>query len=269
MKQRLKHLGFGLLGAVIFLGVSIGVAAFGHSVHLPPLLTNVLLAAAGFATYLLYVRGTEHRKVTELQLRAAPAPTVAGFALGIGLFAVVIALLAAGGHYRIISVDDPFALVRGLIPCFSGAIVEELLFRGFIFRVLRDIAGTWIAVAVSAILFGALHAVNPGATLFSSVAVALEAGVLLAIAYAATNRLWLPIGIHAGWNYAEGTIFGTAVSGTNIKDTLFHGMLAGDPLWTGGAFGVEASVVAIAVCILAAVVLAIKVKRGRLVEATV
>jgi membrane protease YdiL (CAAX protease family) len=146
--------------------------------------------------------------------------------------------------------------------------MEELLFRGFVFRVLRDVTGMWIALAISAALFGFLHAANPGATAFSSVAIALEAGVLLAVAYAATNRLWLPIGIHAGWNYAEGTIFGTAVSGGVVKSTFLHATLTGNSLWTGGAFGVEASIVAIPVCLAAAALLALRVKRERLVEAT-
>jgi uncharacterized protein len=178
-------------------------------------------------------------------------------------------VLALTGHYRVASAGDPLALVRALIPWFSGAIVEELLFRGFIFRAIRDVAGTWIAVAVSAALFGLLHAANPGSMLFSSVAIALEAGVLLAVAYAATNRLWLPIGIHAGWNYAEGTIFGTAVSGTSVHTTFLHGTLAGDASITGGAFGVEASVIAVPVCLVAAAILALRVKRRPLLEGAV
>jgi uncharacterized protein len=261
MKQALKQLGFGLLGAVIFFAVWIGAAAL----RAP----EVLLAAAGFATYITYVRLIERRRVTELHARAALPQTLGGFAAGIGLFGVVIAILAASGHYRVLGAGNPIVLLLALVPWFSAAIMEELLFRGFIFRTLQNVAGTWIAVGISALLFGLLHAGNPGATVFSSVAVALEAGVLLAIAYAATNKLWLPIGIHAGWNYAEGTIFGTAVSGGTVKSTFLAGVLTGNPLFTGGTFGVEASIVAIPVCLAAAAVLALRVKRRRLVEATV
>lgn len=268
MKQTLKQLGFGLLGAVVFFAVWIGVATLASSVHLPPEMTGLVLAAAGFATYVAYARYVERRQVTELQPRAALPQTFAGFAAGIGLFGIVIAILAASGHYRVIGAGNPVVLLLALVPWFSGAIMEELLFRGFIFRVLQNVAGTWIAVGISALLFGLLHAGNPGATLFSSVAVGLEAGVLLAIAYAATNKLWLPIGIHAGWNYAEGTIFGTAVSGGTVKATFLQGVLTGNSLMTGGKFGVEASIVAIPVCLAAAAMLALRVKRRRLVEAT-
>jgi membrane protease YdiL (CAAX protease family) len=227
----------------------------------------VLFAVTGFVVYILFVRAVERRPVTELSVSKALPEVSGGFFLGMALFAIVIATLAVSGHYRILGFGNWIALVQGLVSWFSGAIMEELLFRGFVFRVTQTAFGTWIAVAISAVLFGLVHAANPGSTVFSSIAVGLEAGVLLAIAYAVTNRLWLPIGIHTGWNYAEGTIFGTSVSGADVKSTLLHGTLTGNPLLTGGAFGVEASIVAIPVCLIAALILALKVKPYRLVEA--
>src|SRR5471030_2266301 len=81
-----------------------------------------------------------------------------------------------------------------------------------------------------------------GATIGSSVAIALEAGILLGAAYALTGRLWLPIGLHLGWNFAEGSIFGMAVSGGSQKGSLITGELHGSNLLTGGVFGPEASI---------------------------
>jgi hypothetical protein len=93
--------------------------------------------------------------------------------------------------------------------------------------------------------------------------------VLLAVAYTVTERLWLPIGIHAGWNFAEGTIFGTGVSGTAVHASLLHGALRGPALVTGGSFGPEASIAAIAVCICASVALyLLAVRRTFSVEAS-
>jgi uncharacterized protein len=266
VSKALKRLGSGLLGAIILLGAWIGVSAWAHAARTPVLVTNLALAAAGFLVYGGYVRATERRAVTELPIRSAMPQTMSGFAIGVALFAIVIGVLTLTGHYHVIDVSVGSALLSGLVFWLSGAIMEELLFRGFIFRVTQDVFGTWIAVAISAILFGLLHAGNPAATAFSSLAIALEAGVLLAVAFAATRRLWFPIGIHAGWNYAEGTIFGTAVSGGTVKGTLLHGVLSGSPLLTGGAFGVEASIIAIPVCLAAAALFAIKVKPARLVE---
>ena len=71
----------------------------------------------------------------------------------------------------------------------------------------------------------------------SSLAIMLEAGVLLGAAYAVTGRLWLPIGLHIGWNFTEGSLFGMSVSGNAIDTGLLHGTLTGPPLLTGGAFG--------------------------------
>lgn len=269
MKLRLRSLGLGLLGAIVFVAVWTGVAVLAHGLHLTSGTGDVVMAVAGLLTYAGFVRLTERRAVTEVSTRTVAPLVSTGFAGGTLLFSVVIAVLAASGHYHVAAIGNASALIRALVPCFSGAIMEELLFRGFIFRVVRNVAGTWVAMAVSAAIFGALHAANPGATLFSSVAIALEAGVLLAVAYAATESLWLPIGIHAGWNYAEGTIFGTAVSGGALKTpTFLHGSLTGTPLVTGGAFGPEASIIAIPVCLAAAALLALRVKQRRLVEAT-
>jgi len=245
-----------------------GVSALGQRADLAGWIYDVVFVFAGIATYAAYVRIAERRDVRELSLRGSLPETGGGFLGGILLFSIVIAVLAAGGHYRVLRIEDPSALLRAPVPWFAGAIMEELLFRGFIFGVLRDVAGLAIAIAISALLFGLVHAANPGATGFSCVAIALEAGVLLAVAYAATNRLWLPIGLHAGWNYAEGTIFGTAVSGGGVKTAFVHSALSGSPLLTGGAFGPEASIVAIPVCLAAALALALKVKQQRFAAAT-
>jgi hypothetical protein len=101
-------------------------------------------------------------------------------------------------------------------------------------------------------LFGLAHTLNPGATIGSSVAIALEAGVLLGAAYAATQRLWVPIGLHAGWNFAEGSLFGMTLSGNNMGVGLLRGSLSGPLILTGGEFGPEASIVAVLVCLVAA-----------------
>lgn len=110
--------------------------------------------------------------------------------------------------------------------------------------------GTWLALLISAIFFGVAHLANPGATATSVVAVALEAGLLLAAAYMVTRRLWFPIGIHIAWNYTQGNVFGISVSG-NEAHGLLQSTLVGPPLLTGGAFGAEASIVAIIVCLVA------------------
>jgi uncharacterized protein len=111
-----------------------------------------------------------------------------------------------------------------------------------------------------------LHLVNPGATLLNAAAISIEAGVLLAAAYMLTRRLWLCIGIHIAWNFTQGGIFSVAVSGGQSKGLLRSNMVGPDWL-TGGAFGAEASVVALAVCLAAGItLLVLAVKRGNVVS---
>jgi uncharacterized protein len=123
------------------------------------------------------------------------------------------------------------------------------------------VAGTWWALLVTSVLFGAGHAFNPGATVLSSIAIAVEAGVLLAAAYAVTGRLWFPIGLHAAWNFTEGTVFGMSVSGFGATKGLIVGALRGPTILTGGRFGPEASIVAVLVCVSAAFLIVWRVVR--------
>jgi hypothetical protein len=137
-----------------------------------------------------------------------------------------------------------------------------MVFRGVVFRLFEEGFGTTVAVLISGALFGAIHAGNPGATLASSAAIAVEAGVLLAAAYALTRSLWVPIGLHFAWNFTEGGIFGAAVSGGKIHSILVFPLHGPDYL-TGGAFGPEASIVAVGVCLTAAIVmLVLAAQRG-------
>jgi membrane protease YdiL (CAAX protease family) len=259
-----RRVGLMFGGVALLLVVVTAIQVPMRALHVPDAVAAVALVVVTLAIYFWYRRLTERRRPDDLAPRYLARDVLCGFALGLILFAVVIGLLAAVGGYRGVYAGTPVALIPAALLLAAGAAIEEVLFRGFLFRTVQDVCGTWIAVAVSAVLFGALHAGNPGATFFSSAAIALEAGVLLALAYAATQRLWLPIGIHLGWNFCEGNVFGTSVSGTAIRPTsIFHGTLVGHPVLTGGSFGPEASVFAVAVCLVAAGCLGVYAFRAR------
>lgn len=106
--------------------------------------------------------------------------------------------------------------------------------------------GTWWAIGVSALLFGFVHIFQPNASVWSSIAIAIEAGVLLGAAFKFSGSLWLPIGIHWAWNFTQGNVFGFSVSGTGKGESILNSMVNGPDLVTGGDFGPEASVVAVA-----------------------
>lgn len=224
----------------------------------------VFLCVVMGAAYVAGVRLMECRAATELAWdRAAPANLLGGAAFGALLFGVVIALLAAAGAARIGASLGPAGLAPALATAMASAVGEEIIFRGVLFRMVEESAGTLVAIAVSASLFGLVHALNHGAGVVSTLAIALEAGVLLALVFAVSRSLWAPIGVHLGWNFTEGGVFGQAVSGGHAHG-LFATSLTGGPLVTGGAFGPEASLAAMAVSLVASTALAaLALHRGR------
>lgn len=203
-------------------------------------------------TYVLLFRYYENRSITELSLKSFPRYASLGFLTGFVIQALVITVIYLFGGYQIIETNPISVLV---VPFFSNitiGVLEEILFRGLIFRLVEEKLGTVISLVISALLFGFAHAWNPGATLFSSVAIALEAGILLGVCYALTRNLWFPIFLHMAWNFTQGNIFGVEVSGTDMGEQLFTSEISGPEWLTGGAFGPEASVHTIIICLILA-----------------
>jgi membrane protease YdiL (CAAX protease family) len=228
------------------------------------LLLNVLI----LALYAGYVRLIERRPPRELGggVVLTAGEVGLGLALGMALFTTAIGVLWALGTCTVEPGEGWSVAGVALVASLSAAVAEEVLLRAIFFRILEEGLGTWIALGLSAALFGALHASNPGATVVSSAAIALEAGVLLAAAYMLRDRLWLPIGLHTGWNFTEGGLFGASVSG-NTAHGLYRTTLHGSPLLTGAAFGPEASLIAVVLCLTAGVaMLWASNRRGRFVS---
>jgi membrane protease YdiL (CAAX protease family) len=122
------------------------------------------------AGYLLYVRLVEKRSALELsRFRITMLPL--GMPVGLVWFALLIAMLYAGGHYQINRLAFPGRLFSALVFAIGTAIWEEVTFRGLLFRVTEQTFGTWVGVAFSAVAFGALHGLNPNASPAASVAI--------------------------------------------------------------------------------------------------
>ena len=225
----------------------------------------LLLAAVVLLAYWAYVRIVERRAVTELSGTRAVRELGSGLALGALLFCLTIGILAALGAYQITG-NNGWMVILAILPAsILGGVLEEVVIRGVLFRILEQWLGSWVALAISAVIFGVLHLLNPGATLLNAAAISIEAGVLLAAAFMLTRRLWLCIGIHIAWNFTQGGVFSVAVSGGQSKGLLQSRMVGPDWL-TGGTFGAEASVVALAVCAAAGIVLIVlAIRKGRVV----
>ncbi len=234
-------------GAVFGLGRKLGQPT-------AAMLSALVACFVGWGAYALYVRWVEKRPLVEFGRHGALRELGAGLLLGASLFGLCVGVLALLGNYRITGTRELGMLWVPVWIALASGTIEEILFRGVIFRLLEESLGTWIALTISAALFGLLHLGNPNATLLAAVAIAFEAGVMLAAAYVLTRRLWLAMGIHAAWNFTQSGIFSVPVSGFPIQG-VFIGELRG-PVWlSGGAFGVEASVVAFAVCTAAGIAL--------------
>jgi uncharacterized protein len=203
-----------------------------------------------FAVYFGFVRLIERRHVTELSLSYALGELAGGILLGTLLFSSTIAILWAFGFYQVSRLNEWRVVSEWLLIGMISGVFEEILVRGILFRITEEYLGTWISLGISALVFGALHLANPNATLWAGLAIAIEAGILLAGAYVHTRRLWVPIGIHFAWNFVQGGIFGVAVSGIESRG-LLDATLNGPLLLSGGEFGAEASIFAVLVCLSA------------------
>lgn len=263
---------FAALYFVLFKLTSAGVSATGLMAAGVPALsraTGILLMQlipAGVA-YLILVKAIERRPLRELAARDVPTLGVAGLLVGALLISTVVLVLWLAGSYHVSGTNPgvnwlPAVLTTGL----GAGIAEEIITRGVLFRAVEEGLGTWSALAISALFFGAAHIFNPGATLWSSLAIAIEAGVLLALLYHVTRSLWPCIGLHAAWNVMQGTFFGIPVSGTEAHGWLISSRTGPDWL-SGGVFGAEASVVALIVCsACSALLLIVAIRRGSIVS---
>lgn len=249
----LRALGWGALLFVLF-GFLYGVLAFATSPKHAPLspamstLLTAVVSAVALGLYALLTKGAEARWPSELDLKRAGWELLVGAAFGVAMMVVVVGALLASGLYEITGprAASPWDMLSVAI---SSGSFEELMFRAILLRLLMRAFGAWPALAISAAFFGIAHLGNPNASPTAAVAIAVEAGLMLASFYLLTGRLWISIGVHGAWNFTQGWIFGARVSGLDVTQSLYLSQpKAGAPDWlSGGAFGPEASVPAMVV----------------------
>lgn len=217
--------------------------------------------------YKLVIPRLGRKKHDDLPLdRRALRDTALGFLGGGVLISICVALAALFGAYRIEGPGDfaDWAEIIFLTGVYAG-FFEEVLIRGIVLRWLEELTGSWIALAISALLFGFLHAGNDNATFFSSLAITIEAGILLGAAYMLTRSLWLAIGLHAGWNVVQ-ALWDVPVSGNDF-DGVANATLEGPSLLAGGGFGLEATVFALVVATGTGISMLVRASRaGQIVQ---
>ncbi len=250
-----------------FLAKLLGWNAWSSSPLQHPLGLLIGRVLPAIVAYLLLVKMVERRNPRELAADRLLPDCGAGLLLGTVLFSVVVGVLYLIGSYHVSGFNPdaqwlPELLVFGL----AAGISEEILFRGVLYRIVEEGLGTWAALIISALFFGAVHIGNPGATLWSSAAIAIEAGLLFGLLYHVTRSLYLCMGVHAAWNFSQGTVYGIPVSGIRADGWLISSRSGPDWL-SGGVFGAEASVVALIACSLCTLgLLIIAIRRGSIVK---
>jgi membrane protease YdiL (CAAX protease family) len=204
-----------------------------------------LAMVAALTCLLQFARRRPVSEVTGALNAGALKQFAAGSLAGIALMLLPALILLAGGWVRFeLSAQGAAALLPGLLMLAPAAILEELVFRGFVFRRLQDGLGLVLALLITSAFFVLTHMGNPGMSGVTKYLAALNifmASIMFGLALVRTGGLAMPIGLHLMANFTQGTVLGFGVSGNSLP-----GMLAAQtgnaPVWlTGGQFGLEAS----------------------------
>ena len=231
------------------------------------LIVSVISTFLAVIAYIFLYKYYEKRKITEFSTNGIGRNLLLGILLGAVLQSLTILIIYLKGGYSVVSINPFFYVIPPFAMAFSSAIFEETLFRGVIFRITEEKLGSYIALIISAFIFGILHFANPNSSLSTGIGLAIQAGLLLGAAYIYSRNLWFPIAIHFAWNFTQSAIFGASVSGNAISKTLITSKIVGAEWFTGGKFGPEGSIQATVFCLIATIILLIlSHKEGKIIK---
>ena len=216
---------------------------------------GIAVALFSVSTYVFLFRFYEKRNIIELSTKKLTQNLLVGISLGVGLQSLTILVIYLKGGFTVSSVNSITLVLPSFVMAFTSAIFEEILFRGIVFRITEEKLGSYWALFISALIFGAMHLANPHSSVLASLGLAIQAGLLLGAAYIYARNLWFPIAIHFAWNFMQSGIFGVSTSGNSMGKSLLTTKINGAEWFTGGLFGPEGSIQATVFCLIAAVVL--------------
>ncbi len=260
--QLLMFVFFTILFSIPFAGV---IIQSGQQSTTFFIVNGLLTTLAATVSIYLAIRWLDHRSFIDLGLlwnRRATRDLILGIGLTGVIFAVIYFLEWALGYLQFESYAwqaQPLApviqatLLMLLAYVFTGW-GEELVFRGYWLQNLVEGLNLFWGVVISSLFFSVVHLLsNPSVSLGAGLGL-MVGGIFFAFAYLRTNQLWLPIGIHIGWNFFEGTVFGFRVSGTDPFALIRH-TVAGPESITGGAFGPEAGLIILPALLIGTIVI--------------
>ena len=169
-----------------------------------------------------------------------------GFGMGLAMCSVALLLALALGGVGVSEAARPDMTLwlLTLLGFVVQGMSEEVMLRGYLMVSLAGRMPVWLSVAITALLFALLHGGNTGLTPLSLVNLVLF-GIFAALFMLRYDNIWGIGALHSAWNFCQGNIFGVAVSGSGMGDTLLNfSVLEGAPRWiSGGEFGLEGSIV--------------------------
>ncbi|NYV72858.1 CPBP family intramembrane glutamic endopeptidase [Streptomyces sp. UH6] len=245
-----------MLTGMVGVGLVAGLTATGRGP------VPVLGAAAAWAVYWLVMRRVARRSTPETAWHGAGREALLGGGIGLGFILVSALLITAFGGYSFSWAGNGVMSVgwAAVTVQIGAAVTEELMFRGLALQALEQMWGSRAALVITSLFFGVAHVGAPGASAWSGLAIALEAGLLLGAAFLWRRSIWFVVGLHFAWNTTE-QLLGIPVSG-HTPEGLFTVDVHGSDLLTGGGFGMETSTVAALIGVALAVTMLVLARRN-------
>lgn len=230
------------------------------------LLKGLFVSSACILSYIFFFKKFEKRDITEFASRGFIKNVLLGTSIGFVLQSLTILVIYLNGSYSVIGINPISFILIPFAIMFTVAIIEEILVRGIIFRIIEEKLGSYIALIISSLLFGILHLANAHSTILSSICIT-TAGFLFGAIFIYTRNLWCPIALHFAWNFSQSGIYGAITSGNEKTSSLLEAKIQGETFITGGAFGPEGSIQATVICLAATfIILVLNAKQNKIVK---
>jgi len=232
-----------------------------------PIISIIFVLVSYIALYRYY----ERRKITELSTRNIGKYLLVGLLLGLLVPSLSILVAYLRGEYIILSISSlSNVFLRDLTISIgfgiATAVFEEVVFRGVLFRLIEEKLGSYLAIIISGLIFGFIHLLNENSSFFAGFVISIIS-IIITAAYMYTRNLWFPIAIHFAWNFAQGDIFGIPVSGDPASTSIIVSQLEGSKWFTGGVWGIEATVQIVIFSLIAGIILLVlSHKKGNIIK---
>ncbi len=227
-------------------------------------IANYISSIVLLLSYFFLFRTYEQRKVPELSLKHLPKEFFGGLFFGFLVISLIILLLYLLGYYSILNISNYQYFLKPLSILVGAALIEEIFFRGILYRVLEEWKGTFIALFITAFLFELPHTFNENAT-FLSFLLGVVFGLSHGLMFTYTKRIWLPFAFHLGWNLAQ-PFYGSNLSGLEDMGLVINAKFEGPKIFIGSNYGIEDSIFSLLLLgIICLFFLYLSIKNGKII----